>query len=95
MPKKRAEIAKTYREKLKTKAKYGDYKKKQAEIMKKQRALAKDKEKEMALVSPAQHQQYIDKKRQSDAERSKRYRENKKSELKIMRWPKKIRLLLR
>lgn len=46
--------------------------------MKTQRARAKDKEEEMALLSPAEHKQSIDKKRQNAAERSKRYRDNKK-----------------
>lgn len=46
--------------------------------MKTQRARAKDKEAEMALLSPAEHEQNIDKKRQNAAERSKRYRDNKK-----------------
>lgn len=46
--------------------------------MKQKRANAKDKEKEMAMVSPAQHKQYIDNKRQKERERSKRYRQRKK-----------------
>lgn len=57
---------------------YDDYKKKQAQIMKKQRTKKKNEVKEMALVAPKKYKDYIDTKRQNERERSKRYRQRKK-----------------